>query len=171
MYRTNAVSRAPGELMKGSAAMKGAARIRPAVMVLGRFTGGFSAPLGERLKHQLTHGLERIEHAISLDSDCLEIWRALHPFSAWKLFDEVLTRVVGVRRDATLARLLDFPARIESSLQIVDWSCVRQVALVVLDHERHLREIVPVFGHVVVEILHRLEIRFHALRLRVANED
>ena len=31
-------SRAPGEAMNGSAAMKGAARIRPAVMVLGRFT-------------------------------------------------------------------------------------------------------------------------------------
>src|SRR6266513_2760448 len=116
MYRTNAVSRAPGELMKGSAAMKGAARIRPAVIVLGRFTRAFPAPLGERLQHQLTHGLERVEHAIALDGDCLEVRRALHPLPAGKLLDQVLASVVRIGSDATLGRLLDFPTGIERGL-------------------------------------------------------
>src|SRR6267143_1498321 len=151
MYRANAVRRAPGELMKGSAAMKGAARIRPAVMVLGRFTGGLPAPLGERLQYQLTHSLERIEHAISLHGNRLEVRRALHPLSARMLFDQVLAGVVWIRSDATLGRLLHFPAGIQRSLEIVDWSGVRQVPLVVLDHEGHLGEIVSVLGHVVVK--------------------
>src|SRR5207237_8821612 len=47
----------------------------------------------------------------------------------------------------------------------------RQVSLVVLDDERNLRQVVPVLGHVVVEVLHGLEVRFHPLGLGVADED
>src|SRR5687767_13972704 len=48
---------------------------------------------------------------------------------------------------------------------------VREIALIVLDHERHLREVEPVFRHVVVQVLHGFLIRLHALELRVADED
>ena len=47
---------------------------------------------------------------------------------------------------------------------------VRQIPLVVLDDERHAAEVVAVLGHVVVQVLHRFLIRFHALDLRVGDE-
>src|SRR3954464_2539469 len=157
--------------MKGSAAMKGAARMRPTVMALGRFTPGCSAPLGERLQHQLAHCLERVEHPVALDGDRLEVGSTLDPLPARELLDEILAGVVGIGLHAPLYRVLDFPARIERGLQIVDRRGTRQVALVVLDDERHLGEVVTVLRHVVVEVLHRLEVRFHALGLGVADED
>src|ERR1700716_913374 len=117
MYSTNAVRRAPGELMKGSAAMKGAARIRPAVIVLGRFTGGFPAPLGERLQHQLAHGFQCVEHAISVHGYRFEVGRLLDPLPARKLLDEILAGMIRIGSDTTLAGILNFPPRIESGLQ------------------------------------------------------
>jgi hypothetical protein len=46
MYRATAMNRAPGDAMNGSAAMNGAASIRPAVIVFGRFTSSFTTLLG-----------------------------------------------------------------------------------------------------------------------------
>src|SRR5580765_633321 len=100
--------RAVGEAMNGSAAMKGAARMRPAVMVLGRFTRP-PQPLGERLKHQLADGLQRIEHAITLHRYRLEVRRLFHPLAAWKLLDEVLAGVIGIGLDTMLAGILELP--------------------------------------------------------------
>src|SRR4051812_16417116 len=157
--------------MKGNAAMKGAARMRPTVMALGRFTPGFSAPLGERLQHQLAHCLERVEHPVALHCDHFEIRSSLDPFSTGNLLHEILAGVVGIGLYALLDRILDLPARVQRCLEVVDRRGVGQIALVVLDDERHLSEIVPVLRHVVVEILHRLEVRFHALGLGVADED
>src|SRR5258705_3886686 len=171
MYRTNARSRAPGAAMNGSAAINGAARIRPAVIVFGRFiTRSFSEPLGERLKHQLAHGLQRVEHTVTVHRNRLEVGRFLDPLAAGYLFNEVLPGVVRIRLDAVFGRVFDFPARIESSLEILDRRGVRQVPLVVLDHERHLGEVVSVLGHVVVEVLHRLQVGFHPLGLGIADE-
>src|SRR5438105_2417963 len=156
--------------MNGSAAMNGAARIRPAVIALGRFTRP-SPPLGERLQYELADSLERVENAIALNRYRLEVRRLLDPFSARQLLDEILTGVIRIGLDAMLGGVLDLPARIERSLEILDRRGVRQVSLVVLDHERHLRQVVSVLGHVVVEVLHGLEVRFHSLRLRVADKD
>ena len=78
--------------------------------------------------------------------------------------------MVRIRLDAMLGRVFHFPARVECSLQIFDRRGVGQIALVVLDDEGHLRQVVAVLGHVVVEILHGLEVRFHSLRLRIADE-
>src|SRR5207253_2521010 len=47
---------------------------------------------------------------------------------------------------------------------------VRQVALVVLDDERNLGQVVTVLRHVVVQVLHRLDVRLHALDLAVGHE-
>src|SRR6185503_3753748 len=127
-------------------------------------------PLGERLEHQLADSLQRIEHAVALHGNRLEVRRLLHPVAAWQLLDEVLTRMVRVGLDAMLAGVLHFPTGVERRLEIFDRRRVWKVALVVLDDERHLGQIVPVLRHVVVEILHRFEIGFHALGLGVAHE-
>src|SRR5687767_13628586 len=97
MYRTNAVSRAPGDPIKGNAAMNGAARMRPAVIVFGRFTGPPS--LRQRLQHELADGLECIENSIATYGDGFEVRRPLHPLAARKLLDEILAGVIGIGSD------------------------------------------------------------------------
>src|SRR5437763_1321661 len=78
--------------------------------------------------------------------------------------------MIGIGLHTMLAGVLDFPSRIERGLEILDCRGVRQIPLVILDDKRHLCQIVSVLGHVVVEILHRLQVGFHALRLRIADE-
>src|SRR5207302_1756079 len=115
---------------------------------LGRFTRP-SPPLGERLQYELTDSLEGVEDTVALHGNRLEVRRLLDPFAAWQLLDEILARVIGIGLDAMLARVLDFPARIERGLEILDRRRVRQISLVVLDDERHLRQVIAVLGHVV----------------------
>src|SRR5688500_17130753 len=160
---TKAASRARGELMKGSAAMSGEMRIRPSVIAFGRFT--CCALSGQSLQYQLADGLESVEHAIPVDRDCLEVGNALDPVAAGKLIDEVLSRVIRVGRDSRPRGLGGLPARVQRGLQLSDWRGVRKVSFVVLDDERHTSEVVAVFRHVVVEVLHRLEVCFHSLDL------
>src|SRR6476646_6578831 len=104
--------RAPGEAMNGSAAMNGAARMRPAVIVFGRFTRP-SPPLGECLQYELADRLERVEHTVTLYRDRLEVGSSFDPLAARELLDQVLTGVVGIGLHAVLGRILDLPARIE----------------------------------------------------------
>src|SRR3990170_2574904 len=163
------MSLASGEAMNGRAAMNGAARMRPAVSVFGRFTRPPS--LGQRLQHELAYRLERIEYTIALDGDRLKVRGALDPLAPGELLDKVLTGVIRIWRYVKLGRVLDFPPGIQRFLQLGDRRGVRQIALVVLDHERHLREIVAVLRHVVVQVLHRLQIRLHPAGLRIPHED
>src|SRR4026207_401328 len=95
---TNAARRTTADDMKGSAAISGATRIRPTVIAFGRFTSdGLS---GQRLQHQLADCLQRVEYAVTRDSDCFEIWCPLHPIAARELLDEVLAGVIGIRGHA-----------------------------------------------------------------------
>ena len=68
-------------------------------------------------------------------------------------------------------RIVDGPAGIERGLQLRDRSGVGEVALVVLDGERNPGQIVPVLRHVLVEVLHRLDVGVHPLDLAVRHED
>ena len=64
----------------------------------------------------------------------------------------------------------DLQAALDPGWEVPDWRRVRQVAFVVLNHEWDAREIVPILGHVVVQVLHGLLVRFHALGLGVGDE-
>src|SRR5215213_1587143 len=78
--------------------------------------------------------------------------------------------MVGIRRNPLLAGFADRPSRIEGSLQLRYGRGVGQIALVVLDGEWNLGDVVPVLGHVLVEILHCLDVGVHALDLAVGDE-
>src|SRR3954462_12686282 len=155
MKSTNAVSRSAVDGASGSHAMSGVMAMRPAVKAFGRFTSWCDESC-ERLEDQLADGAERLEDAIARDGDSFKIRRALDPFPGRELFDQVLTGMIGVRGDTLPARLGNLPSRVQCSLQFAYRGSVGKVTLIVLDHERHLREIIAVLGHVVVEILHGL---------------
>src|SRR6266705_1622760 len=123
----------------------------------------------QRLQHHLADGLERVEHAVAADRDGFVVPRAADPLPACVL-DEELPLVRGIRGDLLLRGFLDGPAGIERRLEVLDRRRVGQIALVVLDDERDLRQVVPVFGHVVVEVLHGFDVGFHALHLAVGDE-
>src|SRR5688572_21860573 len=106
--------------MNGKAAMNGAARMRPAVIVFGRFTRPPS--LRQRLQHQLADGLECIEYSVTSYRDSIEVGRTLDPFTAGQLVDQIFARVIRIRRDVKLGRVLDFPPGIERRLQLGDRS-------------------------------------------------
>src|SRR5687767_3198550 len=163
---TNAPIRANGESMKGSAAMSGAIRILPIVIAFGRFNLGVSEgpaanaeetrrgrehELGESFEDQLADSLQCIENSVSSDRYRLEVWRFFHPFPARQLVDEVLARVVRVGGDAGARRIRGLPSGIQRRLEVGYWCGVRKIALVVLDHERNARYVVPVLREVVVE--------------------
>src|SRR5665647_238656 len=157
--------------MKGSAATTGAAKMRATVSALGRFIVLPGAPCsGERLEYELAHCLERVEYAISRDRDRFEIWCPLHPLSSGNLLDEILARVIGIGHDALLLRFEDLEPRVQRCLQFRERRRVREIALVVLNHERNRGEIVPVLEHVLVQVLHRFLVRFHSLDLRIGDE-
>src|SRR6185312_14435086 len=59
---------------------------------------------------------------------------------------------------------------IEHLTQLVERRRVRQVALVVLDDVRQLVEVVPLVGQVEAQVVERLDVRLHALDLRVGDE-
>jgi len=48
---------------------------------------------------------------------------------------------------------------------------VRQVPLVVLDHERNGVDIIPVRFHILIQVMHRLNIRFQTRPLGIGHED
>src|SRR5215207_1318044 len=149
--------------------------MRAAVIAFGRFTStsdpvAAGAALGQRLEHQLADRLERVEHPIAADGHCLEVRRPLHPLARRNLLHQVLAGMVRIRRHPLPRALRHFPAGIQLRLQVANGCGVRQVAFVVLNDERHLRQIVPVLRHVVVQVLHRLLVRFHPLHLRVGDE-
>src|SRR6266705_3004753 len=123
----------------------------------------------QRLQHHLADGLERVEHAVAADRDGFVVPRAADPLPA-RVLDEELPLVRGIRGDLLLRGFLDGPAGIERRLEVLDRRRVGQIALVVLDDERDLRQVVPVFGHVVVEVLHGFDVGFHALHLAVGDE-
>src|SRR5690606_14239179 len=61
--------------------------------------------------------------------------------------------------------------RVELTTQLIDRHGVREIALVPLQHDRQLVRIVAVVRQVLVEVLERGDVRVHALRLRVGDED
>src|SRR6476469_59072 len=134
--------------MNGSAATTGAAKMRATVSAFGRFIARRRAPSGERFQYELAHRLERIEYAVSRDRDRLEVWCPLHPLSSGNLIDEILSRMVRIGSDALPLRLEHLEAGIERRLKLGERRRVRKIAFVVLDHERHGGEIVPVLLHV-----------------------
>ena len=82
-----------------SAVIAGVAAIRPIVRLFGRFTPrGISSR--QRLQNQLRYGAQRIEHAIAVDGDGLEVRGAFDPFAGRHLLDEILPRVIRIGRDA-----------------------------------------------------------------------
>src|SRR5687768_246120 len=129
-------SRANGELMKGSAAMRGAMRILPIVMAFGRFN--WDKGSGQRLQNELAHGLQRIEDSVAFDRDRFEVRCLLDPLAGRQLVDEILAGVIRIRSHACLCGLMMFPPRVERSLQLSNGRSIRQVALVVLHDERNL---------------------------------
>src|SRR3978361_1502989 len=148
---TKAKSRASQRSMNGSAATTGAAKMRATVSALGRVIGPRRAPSsGERLQYELAHCLERIEYAISRYGNCLEVWCPLHPLSSGDLIDQILTSMVRIRRDSLLLRLEHLECGVELRLQLGERRRIRKIALVVLDHERHGGQIVPILEHVLV---------------------
>ena len=62
-------------------------------------------------------------------------------------------------------------SRVQGFSHFVERNYIRQVALVVLDDERQLLEVVALLGEVDPEVLNTLEVGFHALDLRVGHED
>src|SRR6266542_5686544 len=163
-----AASRANVEVMNGSAATSGATMILPTVIALGRFTA--TPASGQSLQHQLADGLECVEDSVAPDGNSLEMRCALHPVTARQLSHQILAGVVRVGNNAGLRGIGGLPTRIQSRLQLFYRCRTGKITLIVLDHERQPRQVVPVLGHVVVEILHRLEVRFHALELRIGDE-
>src|SRR5687768_8294107 len=133
MNAANAAIRANGELMNGSAAIRGATSILPIVMAFGRLS-----TLSERFQDQLAHGFQGVEHPLSADRHRLEVGSPLDPLACRKLVRQVLTRMVGVRNDAPLRRLRMLPPRIQRGLKVGYGCGVREIALVVLHHERNL---------------------------------
>src|SRR5919202_610659 len=92
----SAASRACGESTNGRSATGGVRAMRATVSAFGRFTTERPAPSGEGLQHHLAHGLERLEHAVALEGDSLEVRCALDPFAARELLDQELAGVVRV---------------------------------------------------------------------------
>src|SRR6478735_10087180 len=158
MKSTNAVKRSADDGTSGSHAMSGVMAMRPAVKAFGRFTS-WGDESCERFEDQLADGAQRLEHAVASHGDSFKIRRALDPFPGRDLLDQVLTSVERVRSDPLARRLGDLPSRVGRSLQFADRGSVWKVTLIVLDHERHLRQVVSVLGHVVVQVLHGLLIR------------
>src|SRR5678815_2268312 len=117
MKMQKAAIRATGELTNGSAAMRGEMRILPMVIALGRFI----YCLCKGLQHELAHRFQCIEHSVSADCDCLEVWSSLDPVTTRELLDEILAGVVQVRGDARTGNVRRLPSRVERSLQIRDW--------------------------------------------------
>src|SRR5687767_15275386 len=95
---------------------------------------------------------------------------ALDPLSTGELLHGVLARVIRIGSDSSLGWISRLPARVEGRLQLRNGSGIRKISLVVLNDERHPGEIVAVLRHVVVEVLHRFEIRLHPLHLRIRDE-
>src|SRR5512138_306709 len=126
--------------------------------------------LRQRFQYELAYRLQSVEYAITGYCDCLEVWSLFDPFSTRKLVDEVLSGVIWIGSHARTRWIRRLPARIERGLQLADWSSVRKVALVVLNDERNTGDVVPVLGKVVIQVLHRLEVRFHSLDLRIGDE-
>src|SRR5687768_8466053 len=116
--------------MNGSAATGGVSAIRAIVSAFGRFTSDRPPRSGERLQHHLAHGLQRLEDAVALERDALEVRGALEPFAARKLLDEVLAGVIGVRRRSLLCCLLDFPPWVERPLELANRRGVGKIAFV-----------------------------------------
>ena len=130
------------------------------------------APSGERLQHQLADRLERVEDTVAVDCDSLEIRRPLDPspLASWSTRFWPAWYGSGVTRAFAPAPPVPIPDSAQPA-RSGDRCGVWQIALVVLNHERHPCEIVAVFRHVVVQILHRFQVRFHALDLRVGDEN
>src|SRR5512138_195056 len=61
--------------------------------------------------------------------------------------------------------------RVEQPAELLDGRDVGQVALVVLDDVGDPVEVVPLLGEVHAQVLDRLDVRLHALDLRVGDED
>src|SRR5215218_277207 len=137
MNNTNAVSRSAADGAKGSHATSGVMAMRPAVNAFGRFTS-WSEGSRERFEHELADGAQCLEHAVARDGDSFKIRRALDPFPGRELLHQILARVIRVGRDPLLRRLGDLPPGIERGLQFADRGSVREVTLIVLDHEWHL---------------------------------
>src|SRR5690348_13738242 len=156
--------------MNGSAATTGAAKMRATVSAFGRFIALHRAPSGERFQYELAHRLERIEYSVSRDRDRLEVWCPLHPLSSGNLIDEILSRVIWIGSYPLLLRLEDLEPGIERGLKLGHRRRIREIAFVVLYHERHRGEIIPVLLHVLVQVLHRFLIRLHSLQLRIGHE-
>src|SRR5687768_4265960 len=112
MKRTNATARSTQEFWRASHATPGAAKMRATVSVLGRFTVlRARVSLRQRLQDHLAHRLQRVEHAVAVDRDRLEVRRSLDPFARWNLLDQVLAAVIRIRHDAHPLRIDDFPPR------------------------------------------------------------
>src|SRR3954462_10589774 len=120
MKSTKASRRHRQSCTNGSHAMSGVAQMRATVSVLGRFTAwlpeGARRTSGERLEHQLAHGLQRIEHAVAGDRDRLEVGGALDPFARRHLLDEVLACMIRIGRGTMPGGVADFPARVQRRL-------------------------------------------------------
>src|SRR3989442_8024763 len=140
--------------MNGSRAMTGVRQMRASVRMFGSVQRIWLPPTrsAQRLEHHLTDGFQGIEDAVAADRHGLVVPRAPDPLPARVLHQE-LALVAGIGRDLLLGGVLDRPAGIQRRLQVLDRRRVRQVALVVLNDERDLGQVVAVFGHVVVEVL------------------
>src|SRR5436309_630393 len=146
------------------------AKKRNAVISSSRPTSSSATPSAQRLENQLAHALQGIEHAVAAGRDRLDVGGVAHPLPPG-LLDQMLARIGGVRRHLLLSRVVDRPPGIQRGLEVLDRGGVREVALVVLDDEGDPGQVVAVLRHVVVQVLHRLDVRFHALDLAVGHED
>src|SRR5919199_4314196 len=106
MNTRKAARRTVGESANGRSATGSVRAMRATVSAFGRFTTERPAPSGEGLQHHLAHGLERLEHAIALEGDPLEVRGAFDPFATGKLLDQKLTGVVRVGERALLRPVL-----------------------------------------------------------------
>src|ERR1051326_5869061 len=125
--------------------------------------------LAERLQNHFAHRLQGVEHAVAAHRHRLEVRGAADPLVVHFL-DQVLAGVRGIGRDFLLRPVLDRPPGIERRLEVAHRRRIGEVALVVLDDERDLRQVVAVLGHVVVQVLHRLDVGLHTLDLAVRDE-
>src|SRR5512146_833650 len=157
--------------MDGSSAMTGGRAMRARVRMLGRVqrTGRRRSGSAERFQDELRDGLEGVEHPVAAHRHRLGVGRAAQP-AVGDALHQVLPRVRGVGNDLLGGRVIHGPAGLQGGLEVADRRGVGQIPLVVLDDEGELGQVVPVLAHIVVQVLHRLDVRLHALDLAVGDE-
>src|SRR5215203_264394 len=153
--------------MNGSSAITGVKQMRTTVMMLGRV---HIAELSQHLYDVLADALERVEYSVTRERDSLEVRRTLHPVSVL-LCDQKLSIVVGVRHRALLHRIRNWPTWIQRRLELGNGCGVGEISFIVLNGKWNLAQIVSVLRHVLIQVLHGLDVRVHPFDLTVRDED